>query len=221
MKLSKAWSYLLAEEMEKPYFKELKDFVENEYKVGEVYPTYDNIFAALDGIDPSNINVIIVGQDPYHEPEQANGLAFSVKEGTTIPPSLKNILTEVRNDTGASVPNNGDLTRWKNQGVLLLNSTLTVRRGLPGSHLNKGWEQFTGKIIEIIASKSNPKVFMLWGSKAQEAATIIKSAGNEYNLILWASHPSPFSADKGFFKSRHFTKANSYLRWHKKYPINW
>lgn len=207
----------MREEFEKPYFKSLQDFLANEYARYEVYPKEDNIFNALNRVPFDKVKVVIIGQDPYHEPGQAQGISFSVPETVTIPPSLVNIMQEIQSDLGIQCLPSGDLTRWANQGVLLLNTVLTVRRGQANSHKGYGWETFTGEVIKRLGARKEPLVFLLWGSYAQSFAPYIESQ----HLILKAPHPSPLSAYRGFFGCKHFSKCNQFLESHQQTPIDW
>ena len=209
---------MLSDEFEKPYFRELISFVRNEYKTQTIYPKGSDIFKAFDRCDLSSVKVVIIGQDPYHGPGQANGLCFSVSEGTRIPPSLVNIFKEIRNDLGKPIPSSGDLERWARQGVLLLNATLTVKASTPGSHQNKGWETFTDAVIKGISDEMEGVVFLLWGAYAQKKGEMID---RNKHLVLMSAHPSPFSADRGFFGCKHFSKANAYLKSKGKAEIDW
>lgn len=218
VKIEDSWKKALGEEFKKPYFKTLADFVKAEYARGTVYPPPSKVFAAFDASSVEKTKVVILGQDPYHGPRQAHGLAFSVSEDVTIPPSLQNIYKEIEDDTGRKMPMNGNLERWAKQGVLLLNATLTVRGGLAGSHQGKGWEEFTDAAIKYLAENKKNLGFLLWGAYAQKKGEFIN---RHKHLVLEAPHPSPFSADKGFFGSRHFSKTNAYLIMHDKEPIEW
>lgn len=209
VRIAEDWKQLLAEEFEKPYFHSLVDFVRSEYASGEVFPKGSNIFRAFDKCPLATLKVVIIGQDPYHGDGQANGLCFSVDDGVKFPPSLINIFKEVCNDTGAAMPTSGNLDRWAEQGVLLLNSVLTVRAHEAASHAGRGWEQFTDAVVRAIAQHKQGVVYMLWGSYAQRKGSI---ADPSRNLILKAVHPSPLSAYRGFLGSRHFSQANVYLR---------
>lgn len=209
VKIAPSWKSLLREEFEKPYFLQLVEFVKSEYKSCVVYPPGKEIFRAFDFCDFNTVKVVILGQDPYHGPNQANGLCFSVRDGVKSPPSLVNIFKEIQNDLGKPIPRTGDLERWAKQGVLLLNATLTVRASLAGSHQGKGWEAFTDAVIKKISDEKENVVFLLWGAYAQRKGEIIDRTKH---LVLMAPHPSPFSADRGFFGCRHFSKANEYLR---------
>lgn len=218
VKIEESWRKALGDEFERPYFKELADYVKSEYTSSTVYPPPKKIFAAFDDSPIAKTKVVILGQDPYHGAGQANGLAFSVAENVSIPPSLQNIYKEVEADTGLKMPPHGNLERWAKQGVLLLNATLTVRGGFPGSHQGKGWEEFTNAAIKYLAESKDHLVFLLWGAYAQKKGEFID---HHRHLVLEAPHPSPFSADKGFFGCRHFTKTNAYLIMHGKDPIEW
>lgn len=219
VRIEESWKQELAEEFEKPYFSELTAFVRNEYKgVTAIYPPARLIFNAFDHCPFNNVKVVIIGQDPYHGPGQANGLCFSVNKGVPFPPSLMNIFKEVNNDTGAPVPQDGDLTRWSDQGVLLLNATLTVRAASAGSHQKKGWEEFTDAVIRILSQKRNNIVFILWGSYAQKKGAVIDRSRH---FVLSSPHPSPLSAYQGFFGNHHFSRANEYLKSKGKEPIVW
>lgn len=218
VKIEEGWKKILEGEFGKEYFKRLAGFVKEEYKVGTVYPSPQKVFAAFDNCPVDKVKVVILGQDPYHGPRQANGLAFSVSENVNIPPSLQNIYKEIEDDTGKKMPGHGNLERWAKQGVLLLNATLTVRGGAAGSHQGKGWEEFTDAVIKILDEYKERLVFLLWGSYAQKKGEFIN---RHKHLVLETSHPSPFSADRGFFGCRHFTKTNAYLIMHDKEPIEW
>lgn len=220
VKIENSWKQHLAPEFEKPYFKNLTDIVRQDYLNPQlrVYPPGSQIFAAFDASPFEDTKVVIIGQDPYHGPGQANGLCFSVAPGVDMPPSLVNIFKEVHDDTGAPIPENGDLSRWARQGVLLLNSSLTVREHQPKSHSLIGWQTFTDAAVEALATQRENLVFLLWGSDA-----IRKGANIDRNrhLVLTSPHPSPLSAYRGFFGNHHFSKANEYLVAHGKTPINW
>ena len=218
IRLHPSWKELLQEEFSKSYFAELIKFVKAEYALKTVYPPGSLIFNALDHTPPEEVKAVILGQDPYHGPGQANGLSFSVNDGIALPPSLKNILKEVSEDVGAPLPANGNLERWANQGVLLLNASLTVRAGEAGSHQNKGWEIFTDAVIKAINEHTRGVVFLLWGSFAQKKEALIDKAKHK---ILSAPHPSPLSAYRGFFGCRHFSSANAYLSSNGKQEIKW
>ena len=216
-KIDNNWDDILKEEYNKSYFEKLMNFIEDEYNNYTIYPDRNNIYNALRLTPPEKVKVVILGQDPYINKNQANGLSFSVQSGITIPPSLRNIFREQRKDLGIIQPNSGDLTKWAEQGVLLLNTTLTVRAGLSNSHQGKGWGIFTDSIIKYLGQKENI-VFMLWGNNAKAKRKLIDSSKN---LILEAAHPSPLSATRGFFGCQHFSKANNYLIKHNLSPIDW
>ena len=216
-KIGNNWDDILKEEYNKPYFEKLMNFIEDEYSKYTIYPDKNNIYNALKLTPPDKVKVVILGQDPYINKDQANGLSFSVQPGIVIPPSLRNIFREQRKDLGIIQPNSGDLTKWAEQGVLLLNTTLTVRAGLSNSHQGKGWGIFTDSIIKYLGQKENI-VFMLWGNNAKAKRKLIDSSKN---LILEAAHPSPLSATRGFFGCQHFSKANNYLIEHNLSPIDW
>lgn len=218
VRIADSWKHRLAPEFSKPYFEKLANFVRGEYKTKRIYPPGSRIFAAFDHCSFEDLKVVILGQDPYHGPGQANGLCFSVADGIRIPPSLINIFKEIESDIGIDIPKSGNLERWADQGVLLLNATLTVEARKAGSHQGKGWEEFTDAAIHTIAQEKENLVFMLWGSYAQRKGDFIDS---NRHLLLKAPHPSPFSADRGFFGCRHFSKANAYLKKHGIEPIKW
>ena len=218
VKIEQSWKDALAPEFDKEYFVKLTDFVRAEYMSGRaVYPAPRHIFNALDLCPIDDVRVVIIGQDPYHEPGQAHGLCFSVLPPTPIPPSLQNIYKEIAADLGRPSKTHGDLTDWARQGVLLLNSTLTVRAHAAASHAGRGWETFTDAVIRAIAARDNI-VYMLWGSYAQRKAEIVDASRN---LVLKSVHPSPLSASRGFFGNHHFSRANEYLTQHGKEPIDW
>ena len=208
----------LAPEFDKPYFITLTDFVRNEYKSGPIYPPGKLIFNAFNLCPFDKVKVVIIGQDPYHGPGQAHGLCFSVNDGVQFPPSLVNIFKEINNDIGAPVPTTGNLTRWANQGVLLLNATLTVKAHQAGSHQRRGWEEFTDAAIRCLAEERDNLVFILWGSYAQKKGAFID---RNRHLVLASAHPSPLSAYNGFFGNKHFSRTNDYLIAHGKDPIQW
>lgn len=216
--LPPAWQPYLGAETQKPYFQELIQSLTEAYHTRTIYPAQEDIFRALKLTTPEAVQVVILGQDPYHREGQAHGLAFSVPDGIKIPPSLQNIYKEIKVDTGASIPTSGNLERWAHQGVLLLNTTLTVEASKAGSHQGWGWEQFTDTIIQTISQEKEQVVFLLWGAFAAKKAALIDS--NEH-LILSAPHPSPLSAYRGFFGCRHFSQANEFLTRHKKEKIIW
>ena len=213
-----SWKTRLAGEFEKDYFVKLTDFVRQEYRQATVYPSGPNIFNAFAHCPFDRVKVVIIGQDPYHEPGQAHGLCFSVQDGTPFPPSLQNIFKEITDDLGRPRPTSGDLTRWADQGVLLLNTVLTVRAGQAHSHAALGWETFTDHVIAVLNEGREHLVFMLWGSHAQKKGAIIDRTRH---LVLTAPHPSPLSAHRGFFGCRHFSQANAYLQQHGLPPIDW
>lgn len=218
VRIAQDWKEVLNEEFSKPYFEELVEFVKAEYASGPVYPAGGNIFRAFDKCPFDNIKVVIIGQDPYHGPGQANGLCFSVGRGVQFPPSLQNIFKEIHSDIGTPIPETGELDRWAEQGVLLLNSVLTVRAHQAASHAGRGWEKFTDAVVRAIAERKDKVVYMLWGSYAQKKGAI---ANPNNNLILKAVHPSPLSAYRGFFGCKHFSEANRYLESVGKTPIIW
>ncbi|MBQ7327922.1 MAG: uracil-DNA glycosylase [Clostridia bacterium] len=218
IRITKNWSTLLKNEFEKPYFKQLQAFLEDEYANFDIYPEMNNIFNALNTVKYEDVKVVIIGQDPYHEPNQAHGLAFSVQDGITVPPSLVNIYKEIESDLGIKChTETGNLLRWAKQGVLLLNTSLTVRRAQANSHRGKGWETFTNEVIKLLSQREDPMVFILWGSNAQSFAPQIA----KQHLVLKAPHPSPLSSYRGFFGCKHFSKTNDFLANHNKTPIDW
>lgn len=216
--LGNDWDNILADEWQKPYYLELREFLKKEYSTKTVYPNMNDIFNALKLTSFADTKVVIIGQDPYHGYGQAHGLCFSVKKGVVPPPSLKNIYKELHSDIGFKIPNHGELTSWAKQGVLLLNNVLTVREGLPNSHKGKGWENFTDRVIGELNRKETPVVFLLWGANAQKKAEIIT---NPIHRKLISVHPSPLSASRGFFGCRHFSKTNEILHENHINPINW
>ncbi len=219
VKIESSWEMALKSEFEKEYFKLLLEFVRDEYQQSVVYPNAQNIFRAFDVCPFDKVKVVILGQDPYHDAGQANGLCFSVGDTVKIPPSLRNIYKEVESDLGIpSVHKSGDLERWAQQGVLLLNVTLTVSAHTPGSHQGKGWEQFTDAIIKKLSDERDHIVFILWGNYARKKGAHIDKAKH---LVIESAHPSPLSAYNGFFGSKPFSRANAYLVEHEKKPINW
>ena len=209
---------IIEDESKKDYYIKLHDFVEKEYQTGTVYPQKEDIYAAFRYTPYDSVKVVILGQDPYHGEMEAHGLSFSVCPGIKIPPSLKNIYKELNTELGCYIPNNGYLVKWAEQGVLLLNSVLTVQKDMPASHRGKGWETFTDKIIEEIDKKDEPVVFMLWGNFAKSKKELLK---NPKHLVLESAHPSPFSARNGFFGNNHFIKANDYLQANGVKAIDW
>ena len=218
VRIDESWKTRLQSEFDAPYFTQLTDFVRQEYATTRVYPPGSQMFAAFDVCPFERVKVVILGQDPYHEPGQAHGLCFSVNDGVAFPPSLQNIFKEIRDDIGIPVPTSGNLTRWAEQGVLLLNATLTVRAHQAGSHQNKGWEQFTDAVIHRLAQEREHLVFILWGSYAQRKGDFID---RNRHLVLQSPHPSPLSAHRGFFGNRHFSRTNEYLTAHGIEPIQW
>lgn len=218
VKIHPSWNSLLSDQWDQPYFAELVDFVRSEYSSKTIYPPAGKIFAAFDACPVEDVKVVILGQDPYHGPGQANGLCFSVAPGVELPPSLVNIFKEIHDDTGRPFPANGDLSRWAAQGVLLLNSTLTVEAHKAASHQRHGWEEFTDAAIRHIAETKENLVFMLWGSYAIKKGQFIDRSRH---MVLTSAHPSPLSAYRGFFGNHHFSQANSYLAAHGKTPIEW
>lgn len=218
VRIAEDWKAILKDEFSKPYFDELVSFVKVEYATTGVFPAGRNIFRAFDKCPFDKLKVVIIGQDPYHGEGQANGLCFSVNEGTPFPPSLKNIFKEVCDDIGTPIPTSGELDRWAEQGVLLLNAVLTVRAHNAASHAGRGWEIFTDAVVKAIAERKQGIVYMLWGSYAQRKGAI---ANPKQNLILHAVHPSPLSAYRGFFGCKHFSQANNYLISLGKEPIRW
>ena len=219
VKIEQSWKEHLSQEFEKPYFSNLIEFVKTEYSSTKVYPPGKFIFNAFEKCTFDNTKIIILGQDPYHGYNQANGLSFSVNDGVAIPPSLQNIFKEIKEDLAIAIPKTGNLERWAEQGVLLLNSTLTVRAGEAGSHQKKGWETFTDAVIKCISEQRQDVVFMLWGKYAQDKGAVINASKH---LILKAKHPSPMAANYGgWFGTKHFSQANDYLISKGLEPINW
>ncbi len=218
VKIAEDWKEILQGEFDKPYFEELTRFVRSEYAAGQIFPAGRNIFRAFDKCPFETLKVVVIGQDPYHGVGQANGLCFSVNDGVPFPPSLQNIFQEIRDDVGTPVPSSGNLDRWAEQGVLLLNSVLTVRAHQAASHAGRGWEQFTDAVVRIIAERKQELVYMLWGSYAQRKGQM---ADPSRNLVLKSVHPSPLSVYRGFFGCRHFSQANAYLDSVGKTPIVW
>ncbi len=219
VKIEQSWKDVLRDEFDKPYWKTLTDFVRAEYLRGKkIYPAPRDIFNAFNLCPFDDVKVVIIGQDPYHEPGQRHGLCFSVRDGVAPPPSLQNILKELENDVGANhIRPSGDLSHWARQGVLLLNSTLTVQRHVAASHAGRGWEQFTDSVIRRLSGRKNI-VYILWGSYAQRKAEFVNQ---DENLVLKSVHPSPLSAHRGFFGNHHFSRANEYLVKHEKKQIEW
>ena len=218
VKIEKSWSDVLADEFAKPYFEQLTQFVRNEYRTSQIFPPGKQIFAAFDATPFNDVKVVIIGQDSYHGDRQANGLCFSVNEGIECPPSLINIFKELSDDLGVAMRTSGDLSDWARQGVLLLNSTLTVKAHCAGSHQGHGWETFTDAVINRLANMRNHLVFILWGSYAIRKGAFIDRSRH---LVITSPHPSPLSAYRGFFGSRPFSTANAYLESNGIKPINW
>ncbi len=216
--LNNGWNSLLEDEFKKDYYQNLRKFLISEYKTKTIYPDMYDIFNALHYTDYKDVKVVILGQDPYHGPNQAHGLSFSVKPGVPAPPSLVNIYKELKSDLGCYIPNNGYLKKWTDQGVMLLNTALTVRASQANSHRNIGWEIFTDKIISLLNDREDPIVFILWGSNAQAKLNIINKSTH---YIIKAPHPSPLSAHRGFFGSKPFSSANKFLASIGKSPIDW
>ena len=212
------WDNILADEWEKPYYKELREFLKKEYKTQRIYPNMYDIFNALKYTSFADTKVVIIGQDPYHGENQAHGLCFSVKRGIMPPPSLKNMYKEMQSDLGIPIASHGELTSWAKQGVLMLNAVLTVREGCPNSHKGKGWENFTDRVIGELNKKQTPVIFLLWGANAEKKAQIIT---NPIHKKLITVHPSPLSASRGFFGCKHFSKTNELLKSFGLEPINW
>ena len=218
IRIEESWKNKLKEEFDKTYFKSLIEFVKAEYKHNQIFPPAHLIFNAFDKCPLDDVKVIIIGQDPYHNPGQANGLCFSVNDGIKTPPSLTNIYKELQDDLGILIPKSGNLERWSQQGVLLLNATLTVRAHNAGSHQGKGWEKFTDSIINLLSDNYENLIFMLWGNYAQQKGENINT---NKHLVLSSPHPSPLSAHRGFFGNKHFSQANEYLVEHNKKSIDW
>ena len=218
VKIEESWKKKLSGEFEKEYFKKLTEFVKEEYKSKKIYPSPNQIFNAFEYCSFDNVKVVILGQDPYFGPNQANGLCFSVNDGVAIPPSLVNIYKELKSDLGITPPSTGNLERWAKQGVLLLNATLTVVANSAGSHQGKGWEEFTDSVIKILSDKKENLVFILWGNYAKKKGEVIDRSKH---LVIESAHPSPFSANYGFFGSKPFSKANEYLKEKGIKEIDW
>jgi uracil-DNA glycosylase len=216
--LKNDWAPLLEAEFSKPYYQELRRFLIQEYRTRTIYPDMYDIFNALHYTSYADVKVVILGQDPYHGPGQAHGLSFSVKPGVPVPPSLQNMFKELHDDLGCYIPDNGYLVKWAEQGVLLLNTVLTVREGSPNSHKGKGWETFTDKVIAVLNEREKPVVFVLWGSHAQQKQQLITG---RHHIMIKAPHPSPLSAHRGFFGSRPFSRINRYLRETGSGEIDW
>lgn len=219
VKIEASWKEILKEEFTKPYFLEIVNFLRTEKMAGKtIYPPGSLIFNAFDTTPFDKVKIVLLGQDPYHGPRQAHGLSFSVQNGITPPPSLVNIFKELHADTGTPIPAHGNLTKWAEQGVLLLNASLTVRANEPMSHAKIGWAAFTHAVIKKVSAQKEHVVFLLWGKFAQEKQELIDATKH---LVLKAAHPSPYSANNGFFGCRHFSKANEYLVQHGKDPVDW
>lgn len=218
IKFDNEWDDLLKDEFKKDYYLNLRQFLKNEYMTKTIYPPMNDIYNAFKYTSYSDVKVVILGQDPYHGKGQAHGLCFSVLKGITPPPSLVNIYKELNSDTGFKIPNHGELTKWAKEGILLLNTTLTVREASPNSHKGKGWETFTDRVISILNEREKPVVFLLWGGNARSKKTLIT---NKHHLILETVHPSPLSAYGGFFGCRHFSKTNDFLEKQGIKPIDW
>ena len=216
--LPRSWQAVVGDELEKPYFHKLQDFLARERQEHTVYPPEEDVYNALKYTPYEDVNVLLLGQDPYHDEGQAHGLAFSVRPGVKPPPSLMNIFRELKHDLGCRLPNNGYLVPWAQQGVLLLNTVLTVRAHAPNSHKGKGWEQFTDAVIAQVGSKEDPVVFVLWGANAQKKTKLIDT---DRHMIVQSAHPSPLSAKNGFFGSKPFSKSNAALRSAGKPQIDW
>lgn len=216
--VTNGWKRIIDEEKVKPYFVDLKSFLLEEYSKNKIYPRKGEIFKAFELTDFNNVKVVILGQDPYHQPFQAHGLCFSVNKGVRIPPSLVNIYKEIKSDLGCEIPTHGNLTKWATQGVLLLNTIMSVRDSSPMSHSNKGWEIFTDRVIKELNDDDTPKVFLLWGSPSRKKKVLIT---NPKHLILECAHPSPLSAYNGFFGCKHFSKANEFLMKNNREIIDW
>ena len=212
------WLEYLKPEFSKPYYKTLYNFVKEEYSTREIFPPSDKIFSALEHTSVKDVKVVIIGQDPYHEPGQAHGMSFSVLPGVKTPPSLQNMYKELNSELGCYIPNNGYLVKWADQGVLLLNAVLTVRSGAANSHKGKGWEQFTDAVIRAVNAQDRPVVYLLWGSNARAKKALIN---NPKHLVLETVHPSPLSAYNGFFGCGHFKMANDFLKENGLTPIDW
>lgn len=212
------WDSLLKEEFQEEYYQKLRTFLITEYRTKTIYPDMYHIFEAMKATDYDDVKVVILGQDPYHEPNQAHGMAFSVQPGVRIPPSLFNIYKELSSQLGLTIPNHGYLMKWAKQGVLLLNAVLTVERGKANSHKNMGWEQFTDRVIQLVNAKEKPVVFLLWGSNAIAKAKMIDT---KKHLVLTSPHPSPLSAYRGFFGNGHFLTTNEFLKQKYSQAIDW
>lgn len=216
--IRQSWFDLLKDEFSKDYYKNLTKFLTAEYRERTIYPKPENVFNALNCVAYNQVKVVIIGQDPYHQPNQANGLCFSVQPEVEIPRSLQNIYKELRDDCGCFIPDNGDLTKWAKQGVLLLNSVLTVRHGQANSHQGMGWENIVAKVLELLNQRDDPVIFLLWGNNAKALA---KNIDTNKHYVLTSAHPSPLSASNGFFGCKHFSKTNEILTKLGKTPIDW
>ena len=216
--IKNSWKDILKDEFEKDYFKKLETFINEEYATNTIYPPKEDIFNALNFTDYDDVKAVIIGQDPYHGPNQAHGLSFSVKDGVKLPPSLRNIYKEMSSDLNCSIPTTGYLKSWADQGVLLLNTVLTVRAGEANSHKRKGWEIFTDEIIKLLNNKEKSIVFILWGNNAISKKQLIT---NPNHYVIQSVHPSPLSASRGFFGSKPFSKCNNYLKQSNQTPIHW
>jgi len=218
VKIEDSWKEVLHDEFEKPYFIQLTEFVKSEYQQHKIFPPGKEIFNSFDLCPFKNVKVVIIGQDPYHGPGQAHGLCFSVKDGVDFPPSLRNIFKEINGDIGTPIPRSGELTRWAEQGVLLLNATLTVRAHTAGSHQKKGWETFTDEVIRKVSAQKEHVVFLLWGAYAQQKGEMIDK---NRHFVLESVHPSPLSASRGFFGNHHFSRTNQFLQSKGLSPVIW
>ena len=217
--ITKSWYEKLKDEFNSTDYKKLEEWLNHEYKTKTIFPKPENVFNALNLVPYEKVKVVIIGQDPYHNPNQAHGLSFSVEKDVTIPPSLINIFKELQNDLNCYIPNNGNLTKWAKQGILLLNSVLTVEKNKPNSHKNKGWEKITSKIIELLNQRNDPIIFLLWGNNAKQLGKFINK---DKHYVLTAVHPSPMSANQGgWFGCKHFSKTNNILKKLGKEPIDW
>ncbi len=218
IKFNNSWDILLKDEFQKPYYLNLRKFLVEEYKTQTIYPNMNDIFNSLKYTDYKDVKVVVLGQDPYHQPNQAHGLCFSVKKGVNPPPSLQNMYKEIHAEYGYPIPNHGELTYWAEQGVLMMNTVLTVRESQPNSHKGKGWEIFTDNVISLLNQRPEPMVFLLWGANARAKTKIIT---NPAHLVLESAHPSPLSAYNGFFGNGHFKKANEFLKKNNMTEIDW
>lgn len=216
--LGNSWDELLKDEFQKPYYLNLRKFLASEYRTQKIHPDMNDIFNSLRYTDYDDVRVVVLGQDPYHQPNQAHGLSFSVKKGIAPPPSLQNIYKEIHAEYGCPIPEHGELTYWAKQGVLLMNTVLTVREGCPNSHKGMGWEIFTDDVISLLNQRPKPMVFLLWGANARSKTKLIT---NPAHLVLTSAHPSPLSAYNGFFGNGHFKKANEFLRKNYGEEIDW